>query len=171
MHYAEFAEDEVLCLNSIANIVHTKTMLTAAQSAALLAAIKEYEANKWKVIGQKVGKPAKASERSAAPIPILVVKLTAFRLANSMRKNTLEGRCNAHEHILHVFGLAVFAFEIPALIGNGALHLAICRQPVSGHELRGRFGLAPLLERHFRVPKTRSVWEGQRFIFSIAVLL
>ncbi|EON67234.1 hypothetical protein W97_06487 [Coniosporium apollinis CBS 100218] len=38
MHYAEFAEDE---------------------SAALLAAIKDYEASKWKVIGQKVGKPAK----------------------------------------------------------------------------------------------------------------
>ncbi|MCJ1409013.1 hypothetical protein MMC19_003090 [Ptychographa xylographoides] len=38
MHYADFAEDE---------------------SAALLAAIKEYEASKWKVIGQKVGKPAK----------------------------------------------------------------------------------------------------------------
>ncbi|KAI9786011.1 MAG: hypothetical protein M1816_008163 [Peltula sp. TS41687] len=44
MHYAEFAEDE---------------------SAALLAAIKEYEANKWKVIGQKVGKPAKACEQYA----------------------------------------------------------------------------------------------------------
>jgi len=29
------------------------------QSAALLAAIKEYDANKWKAIGQKVGKPAK----------------------------------------------------------------------------------------------------------------
>ena len=29
------------------------------QSAALMAAIKEYEASKWKVIGQKVGKPAK----------------------------------------------------------------------------------------------------------------
>jgi hypothetical protein len=38
MHYAEFAEDE---------------------TAALQAAIKEYEANKWKVIGQKLGKPAK----------------------------------------------------------------------------------------------------------------
>ena len=38
MHYAEFDNDE---------------------SAALLAAIKEYEANKWKVIGQKLGKPAK----------------------------------------------------------------------------------------------------------------
>lgn len=29
------------------------------QSAALLQAIKDYETNKWKVIGQKVGKPAK----------------------------------------------------------------------------------------------------------------
>lgn len=29
------------------------------QSAELLAAIKEYDANKWKVVGQKVGKPAK----------------------------------------------------------------------------------------------------------------
>lgn len=31
------------------------------QSVALREAIKEYEANKWKVIGQKVGKPAKVS--------------------------------------------------------------------------------------------------------------
>ncbi|KAI5851703.1 hypothetical protein DFP73DRAFT_471305 [Morchella snyderi] len=44
MHYAEFAEDE---------------------SAALLAAIKEYDANKWKVIGSKVNKPAKACEQYA----------------------------------------------------------------------------------------------------------
>jgi len=29
------------------------------QSQALLNAIKEYETNKWKVIGAKVGKPAK----------------------------------------------------------------------------------------------------------------
>lgn len=44
MHYAEFAEDE---------------------SQALLNAIKEYENNKWKTIGQKVGKPAKACEQYA----------------------------------------------------------------------------------------------------------
>ncbi|KAJ3476556.1 hypothetical protein NLG97_g9092 [Lecanicillium saksenae] len=44
MHYAEFAEDE---------------------SQALLNAIKDYENNKWKVIGQKVGKPAKACEHFA----------------------------------------------------------------------------------------------------------
>jgi hypothetical protein len=48
MHYAEFAEDEV-----------------SHFSAALLAAIKEYEQSKWKVIGQKVGKPAKACEQYA----------------------------------------------------------------------------------------------------------
>lgn len=34
-------------------------ILIRKQSAALLAAIKEYDANKWKAIGQKVGKPAK----------------------------------------------------------------------------------------------------------------
>ncbi|GAB0140133.1 hypothetical protein EsHS_00000770 [Epichloe bromicola] len=46
MHYAEFAEDE---------------------SQALLNAIKEYENNKWKVIGQKVGKPAKVGKFSTYP--------------------------------------------------------------------------------------------------------
>ncbi|MCJ1313702.1 hypothetical protein MMC25_007381 [Agyrium rufum] len=44
MHYAEFAEDD---------------------SAALLAAIREYDGNKWKVIGAKLGKPAKACEQYA----------------------------------------------------------------------------------------------------------
>ncbi|EPS41818.1 hypothetical protein H072_4211 [Dactylellina haptotyla CBS 200.50] len=44
MHWAEFGEEE---------------------SAQLLAAIKEYDANKWKVIGQKLGKPAKACEAYA----------------------------------------------------------------------------------------------------------
>jgi hypothetical protein len=39
--------------------------LTCPQKAALLAAIKEYENNKWKTIGQKVGKPAKACEQYA----------------------------------------------------------------------------------------------------------
>jgi hypothetical protein len=38
-------------------------MLMSKKSAALLAAIKEYDANKWKVIGQKVGKPAKVRLR------------------------------------------------------------------------------------------------------------
>ncbi|KAF5024739.1 hypothetical protein F66182_3171 [Fusarium sp. NRRL 66182] len=55
MHYAEFAEDE---------------------SQALLNAIKDYENNKWKVIGQKVGKPAKACEQYAKEhFPGMVTKL------------------------------------------------------------------------------------------------
>lgn len=33
--------------------------LKSIQSQALYNAIKEYESNKWKVIGQKLGKPAK----------------------------------------------------------------------------------------------------------------
>ncbi|KAK3069284.1 hypothetical protein LTR53_003944 [Teratosphaeriaceae sp. CCFEE 6253] len=66
MHYAEFAEDEV------SNFVRLTAMprassntLTFRQSAALLQAIKDYENNKWKVIGLKVGKPAKACEQFA----------------------------------------------------------------------------------------------------------
>lgn len=58
MHYAEFAEDEVSRSSAgRANIAQQDP--EAQQSAALLNAIKEYEASKWKVIGQKVGKPAK----------------------------------------------------------------------------------------------------------------
>lgn len=39
------------------------------KSTALLAAIKEYDANKWKVIGQKVGKPAKVSPETWSNVP------------------------------------------------------------------------------------------------------
>jgi len=39
-----------------------RTSLTLKQSVALLNAIKEYENNKWKEIGKKVGKPAKVNE-------------------------------------------------------------------------------------------------------------
>lgn len=35
------------------------TLLTVVQTVALREAIREYEANKWKAIGQKLGKPAK----------------------------------------------------------------------------------------------------------------
>jgi hypothetical protein len=57
MHYAEFAEDEVSLSDQ--TWYRGRRILTWKQSAALLAAIKEYDANKWKAIGQKVGKPAK----------------------------------------------------------------------------------------------------------------
>ena len=40
-------------------LLSSASLTTWQQSAALLAAIKDYEASKWKVIGQKVGKPAK----------------------------------------------------------------------------------------------------------------
>ena len=70
MHYAEFAEDEVSRMNSCSSyrvdrILADKRVLSLrvdVQSAALLAAIKEYEASKWKVIGAKVGKPAKVGK-------------------------------------------------------------------------------------------------------------
>lgn len=44
MHYAEFNPDE---------------------ASMLREAIKEYETKKWQIIGQKVGKPAKACEQYA----------------------------------------------------------------------------------------------------------
>jgi hypothetical protein len=63
MHYAEFAEDEVkiLRLDTSATLLHSWACVTdlMVQIQALLNAIKEYEKNKWKVIGAKVGKPAK----------------------------------------------------------------------------------------------------------------
>ena len=55
MHYAEFAEDEV-CVYTHSEVDSSANI---SQSIKLRDAIKEYEANKWKVIGQKVGKPAK----------------------------------------------------------------------------------------------------------------
>ena len=58
MHYAEFAEDEV-GVRLASRTFSARPMLTGEKSAALLAAIKEYEASKWKVIGAKLGKPAK----------------------------------------------------------------------------------------------------------------
>ena len=57
MHYAEFAEDEVRRI--MRHCPLSTRLIRCLQSQALLNAIKEYENNKWKVIGQKVGKPAK----------------------------------------------------------------------------------------------------------------
>lgn len=52
--------------SSIWSFVGTQALTrTCKQSAALLAAIKEYDANKWKTIGQKVGKPAKVGQNSS----------------------------------------------------------------------------------------------------------
>ena len=61
MHYAEFAEDEV-------GFPHVWTLRghSRVQSLALREAIREYEVNKWKVIGQKVGKPAKVKSSTCS---------------------------------------------------------------------------------------------------------
>ena len=53
MHFAEFAPDEVIMIH----IVDGESW--QEQSKALLEAIKEYDANKWKAIGAKLNKPAK----------------------------------------------------------------------------------------------------------------
>ncbi|KAL9055038.1 MAG: hypothetical protein Q9162_003803 [Coniocarpon cinnabarinum] len=68
MHYAEFAEDEVSVPVRTAAQECVPALTSRTQSAALLAAIKEYEQSKWKVIGAKVGKPAKVS---LAPAPLI----------------------------------------------------------------------------------------------------
>jgi hypothetical protein len=93
MHYAEFGEDEVgpgfaFQATGVGRSAH---MLTKQkQSTALLAAIKEYDANKWKVVGQKVGKPAKVISTSArGNHDAERGRLTGDRPASSMRRNTL----------------------------------------------------------------------------------
>lgn len=63
-------------INSLSNAYSTR------QSAALLAAIKEYEASKWKVIGQKVGKPAKVGSQIR-----FVGHFNAFRRASNMQRS------------------------------------------------------------------------------------
>lgn len=80
------------------------------KSAALLAAIKEYDSNKWKVIGQKVGKPAKVGLRciSCTP-PVLwrVLQLTGTRRASSMRRSTSVGRVERFMNtVLHLSGFS-----------------------------------------------------------------
>ena len=87
MHYADFAEDDV----SFATQHAAETILTLPdQSAALLAAIKEYEASKWKVIGQKVGKPAKVKQLRHPASPFIYTD--DLRRASSMQRRISEER-------------------------------------------------------------------------------
>jgi hypothetical protein len=109
MHYAEFAEDEVSYKRLQS---HSGIMLTSKKSTALLAAIKEYDANKWKVIGQKVGKPAKV--RSPFFLTHRVIcrsrsVLTPNRHASSTRRRTLVG--STEPHLWHSLHLPAFSAE------------------------------------------------------------
>jgi hypothetical protein len=120
MHYAEFAEDEVshfVRLSVPCTIIPDQ--LTPSQSAALLAAIKEYEQSKWKVIGQKVGKPAKVSAMLTPDLPIVLdpprVKViprsgsdrVMHRPVNSMPKSTSAPRADdttvCHRYEIYLF--------------------------------------------------------------------
>lgn len=101
MHYAEFAEDEVcmafcrFILSSFgAGQVHLARRSDIDQSQSLLLAIKEYEANKWKEIGKKVGKPAKVF--SATELSMNRHNPNINRPASNTRKSTLATN---HEHI------------------------------------------------------------------------
>src|SRR5579871_337519 len=108
MHYAEFAEDEVR--NTDLYCSHGADGLW--QSIALREAIREYEANKWKVIGQKVGKPAKVSLLIKRH-PLFRV-LTQFRLVSSMRRNTSETSSVPLLYLSHwpaLHGVLLFPFD------------------------------------------------------------
>lgn len=89
MHYAEFAEDEVTPLSRQEeghSIEFDHTLTHHLQSQALLTAIKEYENNKWKVIGQKVGKPAKV--RTAPRLMLKAHPANNYgRLVSSMQRS------------------------------------------------------------------------------------
>lgn len=89
MHYAEFAEDEV---RGSGDANADSNHLTSRQSAALLAAIKEYEASKWKVIGQKLGKPAKVSIACSQKKPRRPRTDACIRPVNNMPRNILGGK-------------------------------------------------------------------------------
>jgi hypothetical protein len=79
----------------------------------LLAAIKEYEASKWKVIGQKVGKPAKVYhssplvESTADSGVTRVADVSSTRLASNTQRSILAGRSNIHQHQqMHLSGFS-----------------------------------------------------------------
>jgi len=77
MHWAEFGEEEVpfpphanrpSSRHPQYTTKEADMNVSSSQSALLLAAIKEYDANKWKAIGAKVNKPAKVKLVSCATI-------------------------------------------------------------------------------------------------------
>lgn len=85
MRYDQFVVDE--------RVASPSSPTNFAQSIKLRDAIKEYEASKWKVIGQKVGKPAKVGCTFIHMSPIdstfdsNLISCTVHRLASSMPKS------------------------------------------------------------------------------------
>lgn len=106
MHYAEFAEDEVSSFVRLsARFCSTVNLLTVGQSAALLQAIKDYENNKWKAIGARVGKPAKVRmivPRISVPLHrdggVRLKSVSPRLLTNNRRVSSSQrskvGKCN-----------------------------------------------------------------------------
>jgi hypothetical protein len=90
MHYAEFAEDEVR--TSPLQPYPASQRLTLSQSQALLNAIKEYETNKWKVIGAKVGKPAKVRSPILPVLRLAHFILTSRQACEQYAKEHFAGR-------------------------------------------------------------------------------
>ena len=70
-------------------------LLTLQQSVALLNAIKEYENNKWKEIGKKVGKPAKV--KKPGHVIIWVVTLTKYVGMRAICQRALQQNIKAVE--------------------------------------------------------------------------
>jgi len=62
--------------------------MISLQSNALREAIREYEQNKWKVIGQKVGKPAKVCR--VAFYPNRALQLTASKACEQYAKENFK---------------------------------------------------------------------------------
>jgi len=94
MHYAEFAEDEVSSFVRLTAIFVIAALWTdVSQSAALAQAIKDYDNNKWKVIGHKVGKPAKVGREWSCKSAVAILTVNVYgatRLTGGRRANSLQ---------------------------------------------------------------------------------
>jgi hypothetical protein len=131
MHYAEFAEEE---------------------SVALREAIKEYEANKWKVIGQKVGKPAKVS--------YLFPQLAWCSTPKSLRIN--RHASNMRRSISRIFDCDMTFNDVTIFMqGNDATPYILNSELLGGHRA------------HDTVTRFRNgtgSWSSSFFIYPVYVL-
>lgn len=98
--------------------------LTRKQSAALLQAIKDYENNKWKVIGQKVGKPAKVCLLILSFAMPWTTDLSYVGLRTVCKRTGLESLM-VSEHALGIGAYSMWYYcilllseEIPTCVGD-----------------------------------------------------